>query len=254
MSNSSSHITNIAELPREKFPRHIAIIMDGNGRWAQRRNLPRFEGHRAGARTVERVVLECSALGLECLTLYSFSIENWSRPAEEVEVLMSLCSEYLSRERHRLIENNVRLVHLGRRDRIPEHSLQELDYSAEVTAGNTGMTLCLALNYGGRTELVDAFRRIAEKVKSGQVLPEQIDEAMVSDHLYTADLPDPDLLIRTAGEQRISNFLLWQISYAEFYIADVCWPDFTIEHLHKAILDYAGRERKFGKVPANQKR
>ncbi len=233
-------------IPDERFPRHVAIIMDGNGRWARRRGLPRQAGHSAGAKVVRSIVTEAARLGIEVLTLYSFSIENWRRPREEINALMHLYADYLSRERPTLMENNVRLKHLGRRDGLPESVLKELDASLEVTRNNTGMWLCLALNYSGRVELIDAVRTIAEDVAGGKITPEQIDENIISASLDTAGLPDPDLLIRTAGEMRISNFLLWQVSYAEFYVIDTLWPDVTEEDFRRAIRAYAGRHRRFG--------
>lgn len=243
----------IVALPEERLPRHIAIIMDGNGRWARQQNLPRYHGHRAGASIVKKIILESASLGIKCLTMYSFSTENWKRSEEEVQLLMVLCSEFLARERQELMEKNIRLIHLGRRDRIPDHSLHEIDESVQLTAKNTGMTFCLALNYGGRTEMIDACRAISDKVKAGKLTSDKITEQTISDHLYTAGLPDPDLLIRTANEKRVSNFLLWQVSYAEFYVDPVCWPDFTVNHLYRAILDYSRRARRFGDVASPQK-
>jgi undecaprenyl diphosphate synthase len=245
---SSEQITDRPELdvPSERRPRHIAVIMDGNGRWARERNQPRIEGHRAGARAVRDVVTECGRLGIEALTLYSFSSENWKRPPEEIGALMSLYLEYLGRERQELIDNNVRFMQIGRRDRLPESVLQEAADTEQATANCTGLRLVLALNYGSRAEITDAVRAIADEVRRGELEPGQIDERIISDHLYTAGLPDPDLLIRTAGEYRISNYLLWQISYAELYVTDVQWPDFSIDQLHMAIRDFARRRRRFG--------
>jgi len=233
-------------IPPERFPNSLAIIMDGNGRWARQRGLPRSAGHRAGAEVVERIVTESARLGLGALTLYSFSIENWRRPADEVESLMHLYAEYLVSQRPNVRENNIRLRHLGRREGLPPPVLRELDESLRVSAGNTGMYLCLALNYGSRAEIVDAVRRIAAKTAAGQLDPARIDEAVISANLDSADVPDPDLLIRTAGEMRVSNFLLWQISYAEFHVTDVLWPEFTVAELHRAIHEYASRHRRFG--------
>lgn len=235
-------------IPDERFPRSVAIIMDGNGRWARRRGLPRPFGHQAGAQAVRRTVTEAARLGLEVLTLYSFSVENWSRPAEEVNTLMHLYAEYLVQERPTIMENNVRLRHLGRRQGLPENVLRELDETLRLSAHNTGMTLCLAINYGSRLEITDAVRRLARRVAAGELSPDAIDPACISNALDTAGLPDPDLLIRTAGEMRISNYLLWQISYAEFYVTDVQWPDFGPETLHEALRAYAGRHRRFGRV------
>ena len=236
----------------DQVPRHIAIIMDGNGRWAQRRSLPRVHGHREGAKTVEKIAQYCVDFGIESLTLYSFSIENWRRPADEVNSLMHLYAEYLVGIRPVLMRNNVRLVHLGRLESLPERVKTELAGTIELTSSNSGMLLALALNYGGRTEIVDATRRIAQECKQGQLAVEDIDEACVSRHLYTAGLPDPDLLIRTANELRVSNFLLWQISYSEFYVTKTLWPDFKKRSLEKAILAYSKRDRRFGTVGASQ--
>ncbi len=233
-------------LKREQMPRHIAIIMDGNGRWAVNRGLPRIEGHRQGAKTVKKIVYESVSLGIECLTLYSFSMENWKRPLEEVEFLMHLCVEYLSEELPEMMDKNVRLRHLGRKDRLPDYVQRSLDRTMAETSNNTGMILSLALNYSARAEICDAVKVIAEKVREGGISSGHITEELISEHLYTSGMPDPDLLIRTAGERRVSNFLLWQLSYAEFYVDEVCWPEFEIENLHKAICDFARRERKFG--------
>jgi undecaprenyl diphosphate synthase len=234
------------------LPKHIAIIMDGNGRWAQQQGKPRLFGHQSGARAVRDVVTECARLGLKALTLYSFSVDNWKRPAEEIECLMALYVEYLQAERQTMMDNNVRFVQVGRREGLPQPVLQQLDATTQITAQNTGLTLALAINYGSRTEITDAVRRLAGKVAAGELDPSAITEQMVSDHLYTAGLPDPDLLIRTAGEMRLSNYLLWQISYAELYIADVCWPSFTVESLRQAIREYARRHRKFGAIPSDE--
>ena len=233
---------------RESMPRHIAIIMDGNGRWAKQRGLPRLRGHEEGAKAVRRVVTECARLGLEALTLYSFSSENWRRPKEEVDFLMKLYGHYLVAERPEIVDNNIRLVHVGRRAGLPENVLREMDVTVSASSGNTGMRLCLALNYGSRLEIVDAVRTIAAEVKAGRLDVDDIDEQRVAASLYTEGLPNPDLLIRTASERRISNFLLWQISYAELYVCDALWPEFGVEHLHEAIRDYARRERRFGGV------
>jgi len=235
-------------IPDDRLPRSVAIIMDGNGRWARQRDLPRTIGHREGAKTVRKIVEEASRLGIEALTLYSFSIENWSRPAGEVDQLMGLYTRYLASERKTIMDNNVVLKHVGRRDNLPDNVLAELDQTARVSAGNTGMKLCLALNYGSRTEIVDAVRDTGRRVAAGELAPDDIDEETIDRALYTAGVPDPDLLIRTAGERRLSNFLLWQISYAEFYVADAFWPDFDEAEFHKALQDYANRHRRFGGV------
>jgi len=235
-------------LPRAALPRHIAIIMDGNGRWARQRGLPRIEGHRHAAAAVREVVTQCARLGIECLTLYSFSLENWRRPPEEVNALMALYAEYLASERQEIMDNDIRIVQIGQRERLPATVLRELDATAQLSQGNHGMALCLALNYGARAEIVDAVRTLAERVARGELRPGDIDEAAVSGALYTAGLPDPDLVIRTAGELRVSNFLLWQISYAELHVTPVLWPDFHAPDLYAAIRDYAGRVRRFGAV------
>jgi len=237
-------------LPPERLPQHVAIIMDGNGRWARRQGLPRFAGHRAGARVVRTIVEECARLGLRQLTLYSFSVENWKRPADEVNLLMNLYVEYLISQRPLLIDNNIRFVQIGRRAGLPQPVLDELDRTLALTAHHTGMTLCLAINYGARLEITDAVQAIARAVQTGALAPADITAQTISDHLYTAGMPDPDLLIRTAGEMRVSNYLLWQISYAEFYVTGVYWPDFSIAELHKAFENFAARHRRFGGLDA----
>jgi len=235
-------------LTLEQMPRHIAIIMDGNGRWAQKKGLPRGEGHREGGKTVEKIAQCCVDFGMESLTIYSFSIENWERPKAEVNTLMHLYSQYLVGIRPTVMKNNVKLIHLGRLTNLPATVRKELTKTIEITAGNTGMTLALALNYGGRTEIADAAQKIARQYKKGQLRLEDINEECISQHLYTASLADPDLLIRTANEMRISNFLLWQISYSEFHVTKTLWPDFRKRDLEKAILDYAQRDRRFGTI------
>ena len=234
------------DIPPDRRPRHIAVIMDGNGRWAQKRNQPRIAGHRAGAKAVRDIIIECARLEIDALTLYSFSMENWKRPADEVGALMDLYLQYLVKERRELVEHNIRFVQLGRREGLPQSVLDEVDQTAAATRHCTGLTLCVALNYSSRTEITDALRAIVHDVMAGRIDPADIDEQMVSQNLYTAGLPDPDLLIRTAGELRISNYLLWQISYAEMYVTDVYWPDFRVENLHHAIREYARRKRRFG--------
>ncbi|MCC6322838.1 MAG: isoprenyl transferase [Phycisphaerales bacterium] len=229
-----------------RIPRHIAIIMDGNGRWAQQRGFPRIFGHRNGASVVRNIVEECGKLGVECLTLYSFSLENWKRPQDEVRSLMELYKTYIDGEAQEIARKNIRFVQIGRREGLPAEVLEAADRLARLTARNTGPTLCLAVNYGARAEIVDAVRRIADRVAAGEVRPAEIDESVIARNLYTAGLPDPDLLIRTAGEMRVSNYLLWQISYAELHVTDVLWPDFAVEDLHKAIRDFAQRSRRFG--------
>lgn len=233
-------------IPDERIPHHVAIIMDGNGRWASSRGLPRPVGHSEGGKVVRKIVTESARLGLEALTLYSFSIENWSRPRDEVNALMHLYADYLVSERPMLMTNNVRLRHLGRREGLPESVLLELDRSVEISKNNTGMWLNLALNYGGRAELTKAVRAIASGAAEGKIAPENIDEQVISDALDTSGLPDPDLLIRTAGEMRVSNFLLWQVSYAEFYVTETLWPDFDEKSFIEAIQAFANRHRRFG--------
>ncbi len=241
--NPQSKIKNDAALPR-----HLAVIMDGNGRWATARGMNRSKGHLAGAEAVRPIVTHCSDLGLEAITLYSFSTENWTRSHEEVSFLMDLYVEYLVSERPMFLENNVKFIQVGRRDGLPPEVLDELDATAAMTEQNTGLTMALALNYGSRTEITDAVVNLAKQVQAGTLDPDAITPDMISNHLYTAGLPDPDLLIRTAGEMRLSNYLLWQLSYAELYVADVCWPDFDVAELDKAFEVYTHRTRKFGAV------
>ncbi len=231
-------------------PRHIAIIMDGNGRWAEARGMRRVRGHESGIDSVRNISEECARLGVEQLTLYAFSEENWRRPRLEIEFLMRMLKRFLVKERDTLMRNNMRFGAIGRLERLPADVRRELQRTTEFAAGNTGTRLCLALSYGGRSELVDAMRRIAEEVASGKRKPGEIDEALVTANLYQPDMPEPDLVIRTAGEMRVSNFLLWQISYAELYVTDTLWPDFRAEHLHAAIADYHRRERRFGGLKA----
>lgn len=231
-----------------RLPRHIAVIMDGNGRWARRRRRPRLFGHRAGARSVRRCVRACAELGIEALTLYSFSSENWKRPAEEVEGLMALLVRHIRRELPELMANGIRFRHLGRRDRLPAAVLAAIDEAERKTAAGTGMTLVVALDYGSRDEITEAARSLARDAAAGRLDPEAIDEAMLASRLGTAGLPDPDLLIRTAGERRLSNYLLWQISYAELHVCEACWPDFGREHLLAAIRDFAARTRRYGSL------
>jgi undecaprenyl diphosphate synthase len=234
-----------------QLPRHVAIIMDGNGRWAQRRGQPRVLGHRRGIKSVRAVVREGCVLGLDQITLYCLSVENWKRPPRELSFLMKLLRHFLVVERQELMEQNIRIQMIGCRDGLPRDVLREFESTAEMTARNTGMVLCLAVNYGGRTEIADAVRRIAEEVRDGRIAPEDVDEDAVESFLYTAGMRDPDLLIRTAGEMRVSNFLLWQISYSELYVTPKLWPDFRADDLLQACRAYADRERKFGGLPAS---
>ncbi|HTV46976.1 MAG TPA: isoprenyl transferase [Phycisphaerae bacterium] len=233
-----------------QLPRHVAIIMDGNGRWAKQRGKSRSEGHRAGAEPARAVAERAARLGIQQLTLYSFSMENWRRPAEEISRLMQLYMEFLTSQCSVMLENNIRFRQIGRREGLPVDICREVDKVAAALEKNTGMTLCLAVNYGSRSEIVDAVRNIARRAKTGQIDPESIDELMISENLYTAGMPDPDLLIRTAGELRLSNFLLWQLSYAEFYVTDLFWPDFSVAEFDKALISYAHRRRRFGGLGA----
>ena len=236
----------IPGVPQNRLPKHIAIIMDGNGRWANRQGLPRIEGHRRGVASVRKITEECSRLKIDCLTLYCLSSENWKRPQQELDFLMHLLEQYMIEERSTILKNNLRVRMIGRRSEIPGHVLRELDKTVEMSQENTGTTLCLAINYGGRAEIVDAVKRIEKKVAAGKLKWADVSEETITDHLDTAGLPEPDLLVRTAGEMRISNFLLWQISYAEIWVTEKCWPAFDETTLHEAIQDYAKRERRFG--------
>jgi undecaprenyl diphosphate synthase len=238
--------TRSVGLDPARLPRHIAIIMDGNGRWAVERGEPRAFGHVRGTQVVRDIVDEACRLGLGQLTLYCFSVENWKRPPAEVEVLMGILKQYLLSERERIVRENIRFTIIGRRDGIAEDVQAEMDANIAISRANTGLTLCLAINYGGRTELVDAVRTIARKVNANELAPDSIEEVDIEASLSTAGMPAPDLLVRTAGEMRISNFLLWQIAYAELWVTPTCWPDFTASTLHDALRDFAGRERRFG--------
>jgi undecaprenyl diphosphate synthase len=237
-------------LKPEQLPRHVAVIMDGNGRWAQRRGLPRIVGHRRGIQSVRSIVEEGCRLGLEQLTLYCLSVENWKRPPRELTFLMRLLRHFLVVERGELMDQNVQLKMIGHRDGLPPDVLAEFHETALATAANDGMILCLAVNYGGRSEIGDAARRLAEDVRQGRIDPDQVDETTFASYLFTAGMSDPDLLIRTAGELRISNFLLWQISYAEIWVTAKYWPDFRGDDLLEACRAFAGRERRFGGLPS----
>jgi undecaprenyl diphosphate synthase len=228
----------------ERLPRHIAVIMDGNGRWAAQRHLPRVEGHRAGIDSVRDIVESSARLGIQVLTLYAFSVENWKRPVTEVSTLMSLLKRYLRLELNTLLKNDIRFRVIGRFDELAPDVQDELKAAEEKTASNAGMQFNIALNYGGRAEIVEAARRMIVD----DVDPDQVDEAMFANYLYTAGQPDPDLLIRTSGEMRVSNFLLWQIAYAEIWVTDTLWPDFRTRHLLEAILDYQKRDRRYGGI------
>lgn len=236
-------------LPMAKLPRHIAIIMDGNGRWAEKRRHNRIFGHTRGVERAREITRECAKIGVEALTLYTFSTENWQRPAMEVAFLMKLLLRYLKHETQEIIDNNLRFRAVGVTAMLPQNIQAELRRLSEATANNTGMILNIALSYGSRQELTLAAQRLAARVKDGQLSIEQIDEAAMSKELFTHESPDPDLMIRTGGDQRISNFLLWQAAYAELYFTEICWPDFGLTDLHAAIADFECRERRFGKVP-----
>jgi undecaprenyl diphosphate synthase len=242
---SDTDLANLG-LTADRLPRHVAIIMDGNGRWARSRGLPRIEGHRRGVTSVRSVVEEAARCGLTQLTLYCLSSENWKRPALELELLMALLKRFVVAERKLLMEQGIRLTSIGRTDRLHNGALAELQKTREITAANTGLNLCLAIDYGARDEIVTAVKAIAEKVRDRQMNVDDISEETISSHLSTAGSPDPDLMIRTAGEMRVSNFLLWQLSYAELWVTDDFWPDFRAEHFREALKDYASRDRRFG--------
>jgi undecaprenyl diphosphate synthase len=251
----------LEQIDARSLPRHIAVIMDGNGRWAQRRHLPRIAGHRAGVQSARSVIETCARLHIPALTLYAFSMENWRRPKAEIDFLMRLLREYLRKELPTIHKNNIRLQVIGRTEQLPEGVREDVARGMALTAKNTGMCLTVALNYGGRAEVVDAVNAILERMRhngskgngsngngsNGNGLAAlRVDEQMIADHLYTAGLPDPDLLIRTSGEMRVSNFLLWQIAYAEIYVTDTLWPDFRCAELYTALLDFQKRERRYG--------
>jgi undecaprenyl diphosphate synthase len=244
----------LTELDANKLPQHIAVIMDGNGRWAQRRHLPRIAGHRAGVQSARAIIETCARLHIPALTLYAFSMENWRRPKAEIDFLMRLLRDYLRKELPVIHRNNIRLLVIGRPDQLPEAVRNDVERAMQQTAGNSGMQLAVALNYGGRAELVDAFNRILDHVRSNGLVNARVDEEMISQHLYTAGLPDPDLLIRTSGEMRVSNFLLWQIAYAEIYVTETLWPDFTRAQLFEALLDFQKRERRYGGLAETHQR
>ena len=244
----SGAATQLSDKALAVLPAHVAIIMDGNGRWAKERSLPRVEGHRRGAESVRSVLRTAARLGVKYLTLYAFSVENWKRPQDEVDTLMKYLARYLKSEQREMNDNNVKLQAIGQTSRLPKFVRDQLEATRESLSQNTGTTLTLALSYGGRTELVDAVRGIAEKARDGAIDPAKISEQTISGHLYTSDMPDPDLLIRTSGEMRVSNFLLWQISYAELVVTDRLWPDFGEPEFCAALEEFAGRNRRFGKV------
>ena len=245
IASTAASTADAVSLP-ERRPKHIAIIMDGNGRWAQQRQLPRIEGHRRGVEAVRTTMEACQQAGIEVLTLYCLSSENWKRPKEELDFLMALLCEYLIGERENLVEKNLKLRILGRQDRLPPAVQEEIARTLEACKHNTGMTLCLAINYGARAEIVDACKALAQDVLDGRMSLDEIDESHLDARLDTSGLPEPDLLIRTSGEMRISNFLLWQISYAELWVTETHWPDFGSERLAEAIADFTRRQRRFG--------
>ena len=244
----SSHLPQLSAEAKSVLPTHVAIIMDGNGRWAKQRHLPRVEGHRHGVESVRAVVRASGEAGIKYLTLYAFSVENWNRPKDEVDTLMKYLARFLKNEIGELNRNNVRLEVIGQIYRLPEFVQEQLQKTQAALRKNNGLTLILALSYGGRTEIVEAVREIAGKVKQGRIEPAEITEKVIAEHLYTRHLPDPDLLIRTSGEMRVSNFLLWQISYAELVVTPTLWPDFRRQELFEAIEEYAKRHRRFGGV------
>jgi undecaprenyl diphosphate synthase len=244
----SAHVPQLSSQAKANLPVHVAVIMDGNGRWARQRSLPRVEGHREGAESVRAVVRAAGEIGIRYLTLYAFSVENWNRPKDEVDTLMKYLARYLKAEVSELNKYNVRLEVIGQVYRLPEFVQEQLKKTMAALAKNNGLTLVLALSYGGRTEIIEATRAIAEKVRQGQLDVEEINDQVFSQHLYTKLLPDPDLLIRTSGEMRVSNFLLWQISYAELVVTPTLWPDFRRGQLFEALEEYARRNRRFGAV------
>ncbi len=244
-------MSNLDKIDPKALPQHVGIIMDGNGRWAAERHMPRIHGHRSAVKAVRASVETAAELGLNVLTLFAFSTENWQRPKKEVSALMELFYEFLEKELHTMLENNVRFQLIGDRDKLPDFLQDRLSNALNSTSENTGLLLNLALNYGGRDEISRAVRKISESVKKGELQPENIDEALISANTYTAGLPDPDLIIRTSGELRLSNFLIWQAAYAEFYFTEVLWPDFNKEDLHKALLEYQNRKRRMGRTTAS---
>jgi undecaprenyl diphosphate synthase len=250
----------LEHLDAQRLPRHIAVIMDGNGRWAQRRHLPRVAGHRAGVESARIIIDTCARLHIPALTLYAFSMENWRRPKAEIDFLMRLLRQYLRKELPAIHRNNIRLQIIGRTDQLPQEVQADMAKGVAQTAANTGMALTVALNYGGRAELVDAFNAILDRYRklgangNGAMANFRVDEETIAENLYTAGLPDPDLLIRTSGEMRVSNFLLWQIAYAEIYVTETLWPDFRREELYTALADYQKRERRYGGLAAESPR
>ncbi len=245
-SDSPDPVSALSDLDREKLPRHVAIIMDGNGRWAQRQGMPRIEGHRRGANTVREIVTAAAELGIEQLTLYCLSSENWKRPAAELSFLMFLLEKYLIEERKEIVRQELRFSTIGLIDQLPEAIQAEIQETKSQTEQFSGMRLCLALNYGGRQEIVNAVQKLAHEVQEGRLDPDAIDEKMIGSALDTSGMPDPDLVIRTAGEMRFSNFLLWQISYSELWVTEKHWPEFSRDDFHQALGDFSRRNRRFG--------
>ena len=246
--NSSPSSSNPVELDTTKLPAHVAIIMDGNGRWAKKRLLNRVNGHEKGSDTVRKVVRACREIGISYLTLYAFSTENWQRPKTEVEALMTLLRNFLRSEKKELVENNIRLRTIGQTDRLPAKVQKALHQTISATDDNTAMTLILALSYGSRAEIIRMVQELASQAQHGEIDSKSITAELIADHLYTRDIPDPDLLIRTSGEMRISNFLLWQIAYTEIFVTPTLWPDFSRDELLEILIDYQSRERRYGKV------
>ena len=241
-------MTTKEQLSKERMPAHVAIIMDGNGRWAKRQGLARMFGHKKGVEVVHNITEAAAELGLKYLTLYTFSTENWNRPKEEVDALMTLLVDTIAKETPTLMKNNVRLLTIGDLERLPKGAHDKFISCMEQTAANTGLNLVIALSYSSRWEIINAVRQAVEKAQKGQLEPEEVNEELVSDLMTTKGMPDPDLLIRTSGELRISNFLLWQLAYSELYFTDCLWPEFTVEHFYEALLAYQHRERRFGKT------
>ncbi|MDX2243041.1 MAG: isoprenyl transferase [Leptolyngbyaceae cyanobacterium bins.302] len=237
-----------ADLKQDRLPRHVAVIMDGNGRWAKQRGLPRFMGHRRGVDALKDLLRCCRDWGVEALTAYAFSTENWGRPSEEVEFLMTLFERVLRQELREMMQENVRIRFVGNLSVLPRSLQSEIERAVSETATNQGIQFTVATNYGGRQEILQACRAIAQKVQEGLISPDEIDEALFDRHLYTAGICDPDLLIRTSGEMRLSNFLLWQMAYGEIYVTETLWPDFDRDQFHQALSAYQQRERRFGKV------
>jgi len=237
---------SLKQLEKEKLPKHIAIIMDGNGRWANKRSFKRIFGHREGMESVKEIVRACRELEIQALTLYAFSSQNWQRPELEVKALMSLLKKYVRSEVNELNENNIRLRGIGDLEKLPKSVIKVFNEAVEITKNNTGMVLSVALSYGGREELLSAVTKIAKKIEAGELSLAELNEDIISKNLYTAGLPDPDYLIRTSGELRISNFLLWQIAYSEIYVTDVLWPDFRKDDLYRALIEFQKRKRRFG--------